>query len=64
MDKIFIKNRKNQNVSVIIEKANDQKGLAFVIAKELSSTLSARKKSHFYKFFDAWPKRFQGTASY
>jgi pimeloyl-ACP methyl ester carboxylesterase len=29
--KQFIKNRKNQNVSVIVEKAEDQKGLAFVM---------------------------------
>ena len=31
MEKLFIKNRKNQNVSVLIEKANNQKGLAFVM---------------------------------
>ena len=31
MEKIFIKNRKNQNVSVIIEKVDNQKGLVFVM---------------------------------
>jgi len=31
MEKIFIKNRKNQNISVLIEKAQNQKGLAFVM---------------------------------
>jgi len=31
MEKIFIKNRHNQNVSVLIEKADNQKGLAFVM---------------------------------
>lgn len=31
MEKIFIKNRKNQNVSVIVEKAINQSGLAFVM---------------------------------
>lgn len=31
MEKIFIKNRKGQKVSVIIEKAENQKGLAFVM---------------------------------
>ncbi|HPT30090.1 MAG TPA: alpha/beta hydrolase [bacterium] len=31
MEKIFIKNRKGQNISVLIEKAQDQKGLAFVM---------------------------------
>lgn len=31
MKKIFIKNRKNQNISVLIEKSKNQKGLAFVM---------------------------------
>lgn len=31
MKKIFIKNRKDQNISVIIEKSENQKGLAFVM---------------------------------
>jgi pimeloyl-ACP methyl ester carboxylesterase len=31
MKKLFIKNRKNQNISVIAEKAENQKGLAFVM---------------------------------
>lgn len=31
MKKSFIKNRKNQNISVIIEKSDNQKGLAFVM---------------------------------
>ncbi len=31
MEKLFIKNRKNQNLSVIVERSNDQKGLAFVM---------------------------------
>ena len=31
MLKIFIKNRKNQNIAVIVEKAEPQKGLAFVM---------------------------------
>ena len=31
MNKIFIKNRKNQNVSVLIEKTDNQIGLAFVM---------------------------------
>jgi pimeloyl-ACP methyl ester carboxylesterase len=31
MEKIFIKNRKNQNISVAVDKANNQIGLAFVM---------------------------------
>ncbi len=31
MEKLFIKNRKNQNVAVIIEKSDNQQGLAFVM---------------------------------
>lgn len=31
MNKLFIKNRKDQNISVIVERADNQKGLAFVM---------------------------------
>lgn len=31
MEKLFIKNRKNQNIAVIIEKSENQKGLSFVM---------------------------------
>ena len=31
MEKIFIKNRKNKNISVVVEKADNQIGLAFVM---------------------------------
>ena len=31
MEKLFIKNRKGQNVAVLVEKAENQKGLAFVM---------------------------------
>jgi pimeloyl-ACP methyl ester carboxylesterase len=31
MNKLFIKNRKNKNISVLIEKTDNQKGLAFVM---------------------------------
>lgn len=31
MEKLFIKNRKNQNIAVIINRAENQKGLAFVM---------------------------------
>lgn len=31
MEKLFIKNRKEQNISVIIERNESQKGLAFVM---------------------------------
>jgi uncharacterized protein len=31
MEKLFIKNRKNQNVAVLLEKAENQKGLVFVM---------------------------------
>lgn len=31
MDKIFIKNRKNKNISVIIEKAKNQIGVVFIM---------------------------------
>lgn len=31
MSKVFIKNRKNQNISVLIERADNQNGLAFVM---------------------------------
>ncbi|MBM3245414.1 MAG: alpha/beta hydrolase, partial [Candidatus Omnitrophica bacterium] len=31
MEKLFIKNRKDQNIAVIIDKTENQKGLAFVM---------------------------------
>lgn len=52
MEKIFIKNRKNQNIAVIIEKADNPKGLAFVMHGLGDSKDSDHSKSFARCFLD------------
>lgn len=50
MEKIFIQNRKDQKISVIVEKAEDQKGLAFV----MHGLGGFKEQPHIQTFADAF----------
>lgn len=67
MEKITIKNRKNQNIVVIVEKAENQKGLAFVMHglggfKEIGEKLS--KMGHDVVLPHTAEKIYNGEATY
>lgn len=53
MQKVFIRNRKEQNVSVIVEEAEDQKGLAFV----MHGLGGFKEQDHIVTFANAFKKR-------
>ena len=52
MQKLVIKNRKNQNIAVIVEKADKQKGLAFVMHGSASNKDLAQIKTFAQVFQD------------
>lgn len=53
MEKVFIKNRKDEKISVIIEKSKNQKGLAFV----MHGLGGFKEQDHIAIFADAFKKR-------
>lgn len=53
MEKLFIKNRKGENVSVVVEKSEDQKGLAFV----MHGLGGFKEQDHVATFADAFKER-------
>ena len=53
MEKIFIKNRKDQSVAVLVDKAKDQKGLVFV----MHGLGGFKEQDHIKTFADAFTER-------
>ncbi len=53
MEKLFIKNRKGQNVSTLVEQGNDQKGLAFV----MHGLSGFKEQDHIQTFANAFKEK-------
>lgn len=53
MEKIFIQNRKGENISIIIERAESQKGLAFI----MHGLGGFKEQKHIATFADAFKKK-------